>query len=62
MISKKAKGLSLCASILLASAMAHGAGAASVFLPDRYDVVWDCPSADQNGSMPPGNGSTGLNA
>lgn len=30
--------------------------------PDRYNVVWDSPSEDQNGSMPLGNGSTGLNA
>lgn len=30
--------------------------------PDRYNVVWDSPSKDQNGSVPLGNGSTGLNA
>jgi hypothetical protein len=30
--------------------------------PDRYNVVWESPSKDQNGSMPLGNGSTGLNA
>ena len=30
--------------------------------PERYNVVWDSPSSDQNGSMPLGNGSTGLNA
>ena len=30
--------------------------------PERYNVTWDSPSQDQNGSMPLGNGSTGLNA
>ena len=30
--------------------------------PDRYNVVWDSPSQDQHGSVPLGNGSTGLNA
>jgi alpha-L-fucosidase 2 len=30
--------------------------------PDRYNVVWDTPSEDHSGSMPLGNGSTGLNA
>jgi alpha-L-fucosidase 2 len=30
--------------------------------PARYDVVWNSPSKDQNGSMPLGNGSTGINA
>lgn len=30
--------------------------------PDRYNVVWDSPSKDQHGSMPLGNGSTGINA
>jgi len=28
----------------------------------EYNVVWDSPSQDENGSMPLGNGSTGLNA
>jgi len=27
----------------------------------RYNVVWDSPSADYNGSMPLGNGDIGLN-
>ena len=31
-------------------------------MPERYDVVWNSPSKDQGGSMPLGNGSTGLNA
>ena len=29
---------------------------------DRYNVVWDSPSADAHGSMPIGNGDIGLNA
>ena len=29
---------------------------------DRYNVVWDSPSEDHNGSMPLGNGDIGLNA
>jgi hypothetical protein len=29
---------------------------------DRYNVVWDSPSADYHGSMPVGNGDIGLNA
>ena len=28
---------------------------------DAYDVVWDSPSKDHSGSMPIGNGETGLN-
>jgi hypothetical protein len=28
---------------------------------DAYNVLWDSPSADHNGSMPIGNGETGLN-
>ena len=31
-------------------------------MPDRYDVTWESPSADANGSMPLGNGDIGLNA
>ncbi len=30
--------------------------------PERYNVVWGSPSKDQNGSVPLGNGSTGVNA
>jgi len=29
---------------------------------DRYNVAWETPSKDSSGSMPLGNGSTGLNA
>ncbi len=28
---------------------------------DKYNVVWTTPSEDSNGSMPVGNGETGLN-
>ena len=28
---------------------------------DKYNVVWETPSKDHNGSMPIGNGETGLN-
>ena len=28
---------------------------------DRYNVTWDTPSTDSSGSMPLGNGDTGLN-
>jgi len=38
------------------------ASAGAAFSPERYDVVWNSPSKDQGGSMPLGNGSTGLNA
>jgi len=48
--------LALLASGLLCDV---SAGATS---PDRYDVCWDSPSADANGSMPLGNGDVGLNA
>ena len=40
----------------------EGEAANTAFSPERYDVVWDSPSNDQSGSMPLGNGSTGLNA
>jgi hypothetical protein len=30
--------------------------------PERYNVVWDSPSKDQHGSVPLGNGATGVNA
>ena len=29
---------------------------------NQYNVVWDTPSKDSNGSMPIGNGDIGLNA
>jgi len=37
-------------------------GAAGGASPDRYDVTWNSPSADANGSMPLGNGDVALNA
>ena len=30
--------------------------------PSPYEVVWDTPSADYNGTMPLGNGEIALNA
>jgi hypothetical protein len=36
-------------------------GAAAV-APDAYNVIWDSPSADHQGSMPLGNGDIALNA
>ena len=30
-------------------------------LPEKYNVVWDSPSKDYNGSMPIGNGDIGAN-
>ncbi len=38
------------------------AGSPGAESPSRYDVVWEAPSADHHGSMPLGNGSTGMNA
>jgi hypothetical protein len=60
MISEKMNALFVVACLLLSLPMAHAAD--SAFSSERYNVVWDSPSADQNGSMPLGNGSTGLNA
>jgi len=45
--------------IVLATALCWGSVAAS---SESYDVTWDSPSADANGSMPLGNGDIGLNA
>ena len=40
-----------------------GIPAAHAAAPENaYDVVWETPSKDSSGSMPLGNGSTGLNA
>lgn len=47
--------------IFLAVGLCCVRGAAGA-TPDRYDVTWDSPSADANGSMPLGNGDIGLNA
>jgi alpha-L-fucosidase 2 len=47
----------------LAVCTSHGAGTTPFAdSPNRYDVVWNSPSKDEHGSMPLGNGSTGLNA
>jgi len=51
------------AMALAAPAGAVGAeGEAAPSSPDRYNVVWTSPSEDCHGSMPLGNGATGLNA
>ena len=63
MIRKKISNLCVVASLLFSSGVAHATDTRdTAFSPDRYNVVWGSPSADQNGSMPLGNGSTGLNA
>ena len=40
---------------------AQGIAHSEVDFMDRYNVVWDTPSADSSGSMPLGNGDIGLN-
>jgi len=47
---------------LLSAALASTADGVRAADPlDAYNVVWDTPSNDHNGSMPIGNGETGLN-
>jgi len=57
-ILKKQRVRSLLYAVL-ASCSAYATHATDV---DDYNVVWTSPSEDQAGSMPLGNGSTGLNA
>ena len=52
----------LCLSLALCPAQGEETDPAAAPSPERYHVVWDSPSEDQSGSMPLGNGSTGLNA
>ena len=56
---------SLIASTLVAVAVVGSAGAQDADKPaaavSDYNVVWDSPSADCNGSMPIGNGDIGAN-
>jgi hypothetical protein len=47
--------------LLLGFALAAAAFADAADL-DRYNVVWDSPSANAHGSMPLGNGDVGINA
>ncbi len=56
MILSRSSVASVLAAVLVLclSTSAHG--------QDRYDVVWDSPSADYSGTMPLGNGDIGLNA
>jgi alpha-L-fucosidase 2 len=56
---RRTERLGLCA-VLCATAVLAGRGPAADPVA-RYDVVWDSPSKDSLGSMPLGNGETGLN-
>ena len=48
---------------LILGSLAGGVPAVQAAAPENvYDVVWQTPSKDSSGSMPLGNGSTGLNA
>ncbi|MDD7983996.1 DUF5703 domain-containing protein [Lentisphaera marina] len=60
MISKTKSALLVVISLVLLLPIAHAAD--STFSPERYNVIWNSPGKDQNGSMPLGNGSTGINA
>ncbi len=51
------KSLSVGFALMALTSTCAGAAA-----PDPYNVVWDSPSKDANGSMPLGNGDIGLNA
>ena len=52
----------LLASRILLVCFLAPMGAAAGDGPQRYDVVWDSPSANASGSMPLGNGDVGVNA
>ena len=60
---RKTRCLIVTALIFLTSAAykADGAEKGNADPLDRYNVVWSTPSKDHNGSMPIGNGETGLN-
>ena len=47
--------------IIVTMALLASCGSQSENQVDRYNIIWDSPSKDHNGSMPIGNGSTGLN-
>ncbi len=47
--------------LIFAIALMIGCGAESRSQTNLYNIVWDSPSKDHHGSMPIGNGSTGLN-
>ena len=48
-------------AVLLVLVSAATAVSADSHWLDKYNVVWDTPSKDHNGSMPIGNGEIGLN-
>jgi len=62
MSSQSKVGLLLATLLVALNVMRDVEAAGSVDSPERYNVVWDSPSKDQHGSVPLGNGSTGLNA
>ena len=55
-------GIILGVSLVAEHSNVYSNGARLAASPVRYNVVWNTPSKDQHGSMPLGNGSTGLNA
>jgi len=59
LLRRFARGWLLCSVMTAFAAMAGTSDAADPL--DDYNVVWNTPSRDHNGSMPTGNGETGLN-
>ena len=53
------KALTCAALVLCGTKVAHAVEAP--FSPDPYNVIWDSPSKDYNGSMPIGNGDLAAN-
>ena len=53
-----------CAANIAPGILAHGGASAAdePVTPTPYEVIWDTPSADYNGTMPLGNGEIALNA
>ncbi|MEA3368386.1 MAG: DUF5703 domain-containing protein, partial [Planctomycetota bacterium] len=60
-LSRFLSGLLVAAAVCVCHVPAAGA-AETAHRMDPYNVVWQTPSKDPSGSMPLGNGSTGLNA
>jgi len=57
--------LIMITALICLSSSTWGAGKAQAEIVDpldKYNVVWDTPSKDHNGSMPLGNGDIGVNA
>ena len=55
------RAIHLCPSAFLVWLFLGGSVLAADDPLDKYNVVWTTPSKDCNGSMPIGNGETGLN-